>query len=179
MYDGVIIPSVSELIRFKFTEAYAGIPERILKKKASYGTKVHRTVEEFVNGTTLDEIEKRNIDPDVKIAVEQFEALRRTWAFYVKDMEQIVCYKGKYAGTYDILTEDGYLIDIKTTSEVHEEWLKWQLSLYYLALGIKQDFGFCLWLPKGKMGNVIQINTLPEEELLRLLKDYEESHASA
>lgn len=176
--DGVIIPSVSELIRFKFPEAYAGIPKKVLQKKASYGTKVHRTIEEFVGGTPMDEIQKRNIDPDVKIAVEQFEVLRKTWAFYVKDMEQIVCYKNKYAGTYDIRTEDDYLIDIKTTSELHEEWLKWQLSLYYLALGVKRDFGFCLWLPKGKMGKVVQINTLPEEDCIRLVKDYEEANPS-
>ena len=174
--DGVIVPSVSELIRFKFPEAYEGIPKRVLKNKATYGTKVHRTIEEFVRGTPLDEIRKRNIDPDIKIAVEQFEILRKMWAFYVKDMEQIVCYKDKYAGTYDIRTEDDYIIDIKTTSELHEEWLKWQLSLYYLALGIERDFGFCLWLPKGKMGKVVQINTLPKEECLRLVKDYEKAN---
>ena len=171
--DGVIIPSVSELIRFKFPEAYKGIPERILKRKADYGTKVHRTIEEYVNGTPLEEIEQRNIDPNVKIAVEQFITLRKKWAFYVKDMEQIVCYKNKYAGTYDIRCEDDYLIDIKTTAELHEEWLRWQLSLYYLALGVKKDYGFCLWLPKGKAGKVIQINTFPEEECVKLVKDYE------
>ena len=171
--DGVIIPSVSDLIRFKFPEAYKGIPEKVLKNKATYGTKVHRTIEEFVSGTPMSEIQKRNIDPNVKIAVEQFEALRKKWAFYVKDMEQIVCYKNIYAGTYDIRTEDDYLMDIKTTSELHEEWLRWQLSLYYLASGIKKDYGFCLWLPKGKLGKVIQINTLPEEECIRLLNDYQ------
>ena len=69
-----------------------------------------------------------------------------------------------------------YIIDIKTTSELHDEWLKWQLSLYYLALGIERDFGFCLWLPKGKMGKVVQINTLPKEECLRLVKDYEKAN---
>lgn len=170
--DGVIVPSVSDLIRFKFPEAYKGIPERILKRKASYGTKVHQTIEEFINGTPMEEIQKRNIDPDVKIAVEQFEILRKMWAFYIKSVEQIVSYKHDYCGTFDLLTEDGYLIDIKTTLDLHEEWLRWQLSLYYLALGIEKDFGFCLWLPKGKVGSVIQINTLPKEECIRLINDY-------
>ena len=29
--NGILCPSVSELIRFKFPEAYAGIPKKILK----------------------------------------------------------------------------------------------------------------------------------------------------
>ena len=173
--DGVIIPSVSELIRFRFPEAYRSIPSQILKKKASYGTKCHQMIEDFVREKyTLEELQNKRIDPDIKISVEQFEILRKTWAFYVKDMEQIVSYKGKYAGQYDLLTEDDYLIDIKTTSELHEDWLSYQLSLYYLALGIKRDFGFCIWLPKGKMGKMVQINTVPTDECLKLINDYYE-----
>ena len=57
--DGVLIPSVSELIRFKFTDAYKGIPEKILKKKASYGTKVHDYIERFIKGEfTLEDLNK-------------------------------------------------------------------------------------------------------------------------
>ena len=46
--NGILCPSVSELIRFKFPEAYAGIPKKILKQKANYGTKVHDYVERFI-----------------------------------------------------------------------------------------------------------------------------------
>lgn len=123
----------------------------------------------------MEEIQKKRIDPDIKIAVEQFEMLRKMWAFQIKDMEQIVAYKDKYAGTYDLLTLDNYIIDLKTTAELHEDWLQWQISLYYLAAGIKQDFGFCIWLPKGKMGKVVQINTVPHETLIELLDEYEHS----
>ena len=97
------------------------------------------------------------------------------WAFHVKDMEQIVSWKGKFAGRYDILTIDDLIIDIKTTSEIHEDWLRWQLSLYALALGIEKDFHYCIWLPKGKMGKVVQINALPKDEVMKLVKDYETS----
>ena len=174
LVDGVLVPSVSELIRFKFVDMYQNVPDKILKKKADYGTKVHDYIERFVKGEfTLEELNKKKIDPNIKIAVEQFEICRKMWAFHVKDMEQIVTYKGKYCGKYDILTIDDYIVDLKTTSELHEEWLRWQLSLYALALDIKKDFHFCIWLPKGKMGKVIQIKSIPEEELLRALDDYE------
>lgn len=171
--DGVLVPSVSELIQFKFTDMYQGVPEKVLKKKASYGTKVHQTVESFVNKEiTLEEIQKKRIDPDIKIAVEQFEALRKKWAFQVKDMEQIVSYKGLYAGTYDIRTIDDYIIDLKTTSEIHDEWLRWQLGLYMLASGIDKEYGYVIWLPKGKMAQVKQIKVATHKECKQLVDDY-------
>ena len=180
--DGVIIPSVSELIRFKFPEQYDGVPEKILKNKASYGTKVHRKIEEFINGKfTIEDLKTMKLDPDIKIAVEQFEYLRKNWAFYVKDVEQIVSYKGRYAGTYDIRAEDtdgDILIDLKTTADIHEEWLSWQLGLYYMALGIKKDIGYAIWLPKGKMAEVRQIAVKTHEECVQLLKAYEKSVSS-
>ena len=171
--DGVVIPSVSELIRFKFPDMYKGVPDDILKRKATYGSKVHKFIEEFATGKiTMEEIQRKKIDPDIKIAVEQFEGLRKKWMFAVKDMEQIVCYRGKYAGTYDIRTIDDYIIDLKTTSEIHDEWLKWQLGLYYLAAGIEKEFGYVIWLPKGKMAKVKQIDVATHEECKQLLKNY-------
>jgi len=177
--NGVIVPSVSELIRFQFTDAYEGVPERILKKKADYGTKVHDHIERFVRGEfTLEELKKKRIDPDIKIAVENFEYLRKMWAFYIKDMEQIVTYKGRYCGTYDLLCEDDVLIDLKTTNILHEDWLAYQLGLYYMALGIERDFGFCIWLPKGKTAQVRQINVIKKDVLEQLINDYEKTNTA-
>lgn len=171
--DGVIIPSVSELIRFKFPEAYAGIPKKVLKSKAKYGTKVHQMVEDYVaNKITMKEIQEKNIDPDIKIAVEQFEKLRKDWCFFIKSMEQIVSYKDKYAGTYDMLTEDDYIIDLKTTSQIHDEWLSWQLGLYYLAYGAEKPYGYVIWLPKGNVAQMKQINVKTFDECKRLVDDY-------
>ena len=172
--DGIIIPSVSELIRFNFPEAYANIPDRILKKKASYGTKVHQTIEAFLRKEfTLEDLKKKRIDPDIKIAVEQFESLRRKWMFEIKDMEQIVSWRNKFAGQFDLLTVDNFIIDIKTTTDLHEDWLALQLGLYYLASGIKKDFGYCMWVPKGKMAKVIKIPVVDEEKCVQLVGEYE------
>ena len=171
--NGILIPSVSELIRFRFPDAYANIPLSVLRKKADYGSRTHDYIERFIRGEfTLDELQKKKIDPDIKIAVEQFEILRKTWAFKITDMERIVDWQGRYAGQFDLLTTDGFIIDLKTTTEVHTDWLQVQLSLYAMALGIYRDYEYCLWLPKGKMGKVIQINTLPRKECEALVDDY-------
>ena len=177
--DGVIIPSVSELIRFHFPSAYAGIPDKVLKKKASYGTKVHHMVESFVNKEfTLEELKKRRIDPNIKIAVEQFEELRKRWCFQIKDMEQIVSYKGLYCGTYDLMTFDNYIIDLKTTSQIHEDWLAWQLGLYYLAAGIEKDIGYVIWLPKGDVAKVKAIPVISHEDCIALVNEYKEAQTT-
>ena len=171
--DGVIVPSVSELIRFKFPEAYKGIPDRILKKKANYGTKVHQKIEAFVNGEfTLEELQAKRIDPDIKIAVEQFEELRKKWCFQIKDTEQVVTYKGIYCGTYDLRTYDDYIIDLKTTKDLHEDWLAWQLGLYYLGAGLDREVGYVIWLPKSSAGKVKEIKVKSHDECKELLDAY-------
>lgn len=176
--DGVLIPSVSELIRFKFPDQYKGIPEKVLKKKASYGTKAHEYIERFIKKEfTIEELRQKRIDPDIKLAVEEFERCRKYWCFYIKDVERLVDWKGRYAGRLDLLTEDNYVIDIKTTSELHTDWLSWQLSLYAMALGIVQPFHYCIWLAKGKGGKVISVPTIPDDQLKMLVKDYEK-HSS-
>ena len=36
LYEGVIIPSVSEILRFIFPNKYKDIPEEVLNRKAEY-----------------------------------------------------------------------------------------------------------------------------------------------
>ena len=178
--DGVLIPSVSELIRFKFPDQYKGIPEKVLKKKASYGTKAHEYIERFIKKEfTIEELRQKRIDPDIKLAVEEFERCRKMWCFYVIDVERMVDWHGRFAGRLDLLVEGDYVVDIKTTSEIHPDWLSYQLSLYAMALGVKKDFHYCMWLPKGKMGKVISVPSISEEELKQLVKEYEKANPTS
>lgn len=45
--DGVIIPSVTQLLSWKFGSGYDNVPEDVLKAKAQYGTRIHAMVEEY------------------------------------------------------------------------------------------------------------------------------------
>jgi len=173
LYKGVIIPSVSELIRFIFPDAYSGIPTQILKNKANYGTKCHQIIEDFIQKkVTLEELEKKRIDPNIKVSVEQCSKLLKDWIFDIESVEQMVCWKGKYAGTYDLKTSDNFIIDLKTTSVIHEDWLSWQLGFYYLASGIRQDVGYCIWLPKLKPAKVIEVKVKTWGECTEKVKEY-------
>ena len=54
--DGIIVPSVSEIIEFIFPNKYKNIPKWILDKKAEYGTKVHYAIECLEQGKEIPEL---------------------------------------------------------------------------------------------------------------------------
>lgn len=172
---GVIIPSVSDLVKFQLADMYKGIPERILKKAADFGTSVHGYIEQMYTGKFDAEAFNfnRNIDPNIKMAVRQAAKVMARNGMEVRNMEQMVAYNGRYAGRYDILTKDNQLVDIKTTSKLHVDALEIQLGLYYMALGMNKDIGYCLWLPKGQIGKIVEIKPWNHERCLDLLERYE------
>ena len=45
LVDGVIVPSVTQILHKVFPEKYEGIPKEVLNAKANYGTDVHKYIE--------------------------------------------------------------------------------------------------------------------------------------
>lgn len=178
LYKGMIIPSVTQLIDLKFDKTYEGIPEETLREKAEYGNKVHHYVEQLLfKKMTLDEINSLNIDPNIKFSCQDALELTKKWMFDYESTEEIVCYKGKYAGTYDLKTSDGYIIDIKTTYELHldnenlQAPLNYQISGYYLPLKKYMDKGYVMWLPKGRKGCIQEVVTWNKQEFEKDIKE--------
>ena len=68
-----------------------------------------------------------------------------------------------------IVNDEECLIDIKTTAELDKEYLSWQLSMYELAIGKKFKKLYCLWLPKGGLGKLIEIERIEKEEIEKIL----------
>ena len=71
------------------------------------------------------------------------------------------------------------LCDIKTTAQLDKEYLSWQLSFYELAFmnmyGNKFEKLYAIWLPKKGYGELVEIERKSISELLRVLKEFEES----
>ena len=156
LYNGVIIPSVTQILQEKlFKDKYRDIPDFILEKKAKYGSRVHSIIEKIENN-------------------EEYEEIKNKYKIKVISQEQVVCYKGIYAGKYDMIAKVGNdicLVDIKTTYEVDEEYLSWQLSMYELAIGREFDKLYCLWLPKGGVGKLIEVKRKSKEEIEKVIKE--------
>ena len=164
---GIIIPSVTQILKKIFSNKYDGIPAKILKRKSEYGNKIHSTIEK------LEKKEEYVLDSVyVKESIKQYLEIKEKYNIKVLSQEEIVCYKDLYAGKYDmigIVNDNKSLIDIKTTSEVDKEYLSWQLSMYELAIGKKFKKLYCLWLPKGGLGKLIEIERIEKEEIEKIL----------
>ena len=164
---GIIIPSVSQILKKIFSNKYDGIPTRILKSKSEYGSKVHNIIE-CIETNKEYKIDNVYIDESIK----QYNKIKKENNLQVISQEEIVCYKGIYAGRYDMIANvngEECLLDIKTTAICDKEYLSWQLTMYEMAIGVKFKKLYCLWLPKGGIGKLIEIERKNYEEIEKIL----------
>lgn len=173
LYNGVILPSVSKILRKIFPNKYDNIPKWILERKAKYGTEVHNIIEKLEKGEYY-----YTEDESIKNSIADYLKLKNENNIKVISQEQMVHYKHYYAGRYDMIAEvngNKSLCDIKTTSKLDEEYLSWQLSLYELATGERFKKLYAIWLPKNEEGKLVEIKRIPKKKILDLLKgDYYE-----
>lgn len=130
IYDGVILPSVTQIIKSKFAHKYDGVPAFVLQRASVKGTAVHSAIERYCK---FDE------DSDLP-ELYNFKFLRDHYGFTVLGNEiPIVLFqddKPVCAGRLDlVLEQDGKtgLADIKRTYNLDKEYLAYQLNLYRLA----------------------------------------------
>lgn len=175
---GNVIPSATQIVMWKFPELYGGIPESILKRASEHGNTVHELCEKYAN-EKIDYDDLSKYDESIQHSVIDFKLLLKKYCMYPTSMEQIISYKNKYCGKYDLLCDD-VLIDIKTTSKIHvdndtlQAPLNLQLSLYAKALGIKE--AWYLWLPKKGTSKMGKVELWSDEQLNELLKEYEKDN---
>ena len=179
LYNGVIIPSVSQILHEKiFPDKYKNIPERILKNKAIYGTQIHSAIEIYENMLKVVQKDEALYTATFMLSELQQESindylqLKEINKIEVIEQEQLICYKGIYAGRFDMIAKvDGEesLIDIKTTSQLDKEYLSWQLSLYELGYGKRFKRLYCLWLPKKGKAKLVEIKRKSKKEIEKVI----------
>ena len=131
LVDGIIVPSITQILKYKFGGMYSGINKEVLQKAADRGTAVHEAIEKWCKaGEESDLPEVRN-----------FRFLMDQYHFQPVNNEVPVIlfdHNGDplAAGRLDlVLREMGYLGlgDIKRTSVLNKEYLAYQLNLYRIA----------------------------------------------
>ena len=145
--DGVMIPSITQILKLRFADKYRNVSESVLKKASAAGVKVHSAIEDFCkNGKESNLPELRG-----------FKFLRRAFGFQVIDNEVpvLLLLNGEpfAAGRIDLFLEDSGKFgigDIKRTSQLDKDYLFYQLNLYRLAFTCSYDtdisFLKALWL---------------------------------
>ena len=130
IYDGVVLPSITQILKVKFGNKYNGIPKEIMKIASVLGTAVHKAVENFEqDGIECDLPELRN-----------YKFLKKTYKFdCIGNEVPIVLFRNDEAvacGRLDLVLQEGEKIglgDIKRTATLDKNYLAYQLNLYRIA----------------------------------------------
>lgn len=142
--DGICLPSITQCLKMRFKNKYAGIDDQTLKQASVRGTECHRAIEEWCKSGTESEL------PEVK----NFKFLQKQYGFKVIENETPVILSKDdepiLAGRLDLVLDiDGKtgLADIKRTSTLDKEYLTYQLNLYRIAY--QQTYGIEIEFLKG------------------------------
>lgn len=130
LYEGVVLPSITQVLKAKFGGKYDGIPKATLERAAERGSEVHKAIEDFEQyGIECDLPELRN-----------WKFLKKAYQFVCLDNEvPVVLFNDDEpiaAGRLDlVLGENGVigLGDIKRTATLDKNYLAYQLNLYRIA----------------------------------------------
>lgn len=175
LVDGVITPSITQMLKYKFGGMYEGINKDVLKKASDRGTHIHKVIEDYCrSGLESDERE-----------LHDFKFLQKRYGFEVADNEVPVILEDKDgkpigAGRLDMVLKMGDKIggaDIKTTSTLQKEYVGYQLNLYRIAYrqsyGIEWEFLRAIHLKDGKRKYVdLPIN---EELIWEYIKEWQDA----
>ncbi len=172
VYNGVILPSITQILKIKFGNKYDGVSENVLKRASDKGTAVHKAIEDY---------EKRSLDDLNCKELRNYKFLKRMFNFECIDNEvPIVLFlnnKPICAGRIDLILKEKneYGIgDIKRTSVFDKEYVAYQTNLY--RIGYQQCYGTEIRFLRGVhlRDDVRKYIPLPinEEISLQLVKDY-------
>lgn len=129
LVDGVIVPSVTQLLQAKFKNKYDKVSPEVLNRAAERGTAIHKAVEDYcIKGVVVCK------------EVSNFRFLERKYNFTpIENESPVILFKNNKpvaAGRFDLLLyidNEIALADIKTTSTLDKTYLAYQLNLYKLA----------------------------------------------
>lgn len=131
LFNGEILPSITQILNTKFGNKYDGIPSEVLKKASMRGSAVHKTIEDF---------ETCNIENIGCTELRNWKFLKRAYKFKCIGNEiPVVLFKEDKAvacGRLDLVLEENRQVglgDIKTTSTLDKDYLRYQLNLYRIA----------------------------------------------
>ena len=136
LVDGIITPSVTQILKVRFGNMYDHVSPSVLRQAAERGTNIHKAIQQYCESG----------EDDGSKEVHNFQFLADWYKFIPLENEQMIVLEdeGKpiAVGTLDLLVErcGGLWIgDIKSTSKLNKDYLFYQLNLY--AKGYEQTHG--------------------------------------
>ena len=141
LVDGIIVPSITQILKASLTDKYEHVSKEVLTRAAQRGTETHKAIENWC----------RTGDDDGSKEVRNFRFLQRSFGFEVLENETPVILSVRdepvAAGRLDLVIKMAGKIggaDIKRTSSLDKEYLAYQLNMYRIAYrqcyGIEWEF---------------------------------------
>lgn len=172
IFDGEILPSITQILKIKFGKKYQNVDKSVLKRASEKGVIVHKAIEDYeINGIE---------DTSCK-ELYNYKFLKKQFKFEcIANEVPIVLFvdnKPVCAGRIDLILKEKNNIgigDIKRTSEFDKEYVTYQTNLY--RIGYQQTYGVGVSFLKGlhlrdKVRKYIDL-PIKEELSLQLLKKY-------
>ena len=172
LVDGIILPSITQILKVKFGNKYQGISKEVLDNAAVKGTRVHEAIEKWY---------KYKVEDIGCKELKNMKFLQRQYKFEVIDNEvPIILFKDNKpiaCGRLDLVLEENDelgLGDIKRTATLDKEYLAYQLNLY--RIGYTQCYNKEIKFLKGfhLREDVRKYVSIPinEELALKLVEEY-------
>lgn len=144
LVDGIIVPSITQILKIKFKNKYSKVDEKTLARASEKGTQVHEAIEKLCQTGEVEDIKE----------VKNFIFLQKQYKFTTIDNEvPIILFRDGIpvgAGRLDLVLEENQelgLGDIKRTSVLDKEYLGYQLNLY--RIGYQQCYDKDITFLKG------------------------------
>ena len=169
--DGVLLPSITQILQTKFGHKYDFVDGRTLERAAERGTAIHKAIEDYVE-TGFD-------DQSDEVRGYRFLSDRYHFTALKSEVPVLLHLAGEpiAAGRLDLIirfVNSCAVADIKTTSTLDKEYLAYQLNLYRIAYQqtyketIHELYGIHLREDKRKL---VQI-PVNEERAWELVNEY-------
>ena len=178
IFNGVILPSITQILKVKFGNKYLGVSNSTLERAANLGTEVHKAIEDYET-KGIENIELKELRNYVFLKVRNnFKCLKNEVPIVLFLDEKPVA-----AGRVDLILEQNGQVgiaDIKRTSTFDKEYVAYQTNLY--RIGYQQTYGEDITFLRGLhlRDNTRKYIELPinEEMSLDLVKEYLEKENS-
>lgn len=152
-----------------FADKYANIPQFVLDRAAERGTMIHEHIELYDAG-----FEPKENTPELN----SYKRIKADYGLKTLANEYIVSDNKHFASGIDLVFTNGgknvILADIKTTSVLDKEYVRWQLSIYAYLFELqnpelKVSKLYALWL-RGDKSEFVEVERIDTEIVKELLQ---------